>query len=115
MHCKVIHSDELLTLETLIEEFMVDRSKNEKTFEELIKIFERSCIEMTPLKDFSNDFRILYFESVMEKREWDDYIIFSADEKMKVIDGIHRGVAYLRCIGKGIKEINLPKLLVVYD
>jgi hypothetical protein len=113
MNCKIIAADDLKNMNTLIREFMIDRSTSEKTFAELLEIFNTACDRMTPTQDKSNDFRILCLADAMKKGNWIGDITISVDATLKVLDGIHRGIAYLRCVQAGIQEAHLPKLIII--
>jgi len=100
---------QLAGIETQIAEFMLDRTSHRKTYGQLLDIFESSYEKMET--DPSNDLRILQFSSEMEKGNWHNGIVVTCCQGIAV-DGIHRGVAYLKCIRKGVAESTLPKLLV---
>ena len=104
-----ISSEELKNLNTLIKEFMLDRSGYEKTFSELLKIFNESKDQIKD--DNSDDLRILNFYNDMKNKKWTGDMLIQVDENKKVLDGIHRGVAYLKCIEEGVSEKDLPKIL----
>ena len=107
---KQIDSRKLSNLVTLITEFMLDRTKNYKTFSELVVIFENCYQQMNG--DPSSDKRILKFSDDMESGNWEGDIKITVKNGM-AIDGIHRGIAYLTCIKKKVPESNLPKIIVV--
>ena len=94
---------------------MLDRSGNEKTFKELINIFNESSIKMTASEDLSNDFRIFDFVNDMGSGKWRGPVPLKVDEGMRVIDGIHRGIAYLKCVEKGIDKESLPIIQMVHS
>jgi hypothetical protein len=87
---------------------MSDRSTFRKTYGQLLTIFEASYLNMET--DPSNDLRILKCCVDMELGHWQSDIVVLRKEGI-AIDGIHRGVAYLRCVKKGIAESALPRVM----
>jgi len=107
---KTIASNELLQVKTFITKFMLDNTLHEKTFAELVDIFEDSWKKMNI--DPSEDKRILKFSKEMENGNWNGNISITIDKGLAK-DGIHRGIAYLRCINKGFTATELP--IVILD
>ena len=107
---KLINGIELSSIETFITNFMLDDSRHNKTYAELLDIFELSYKGMEV--DPSNDLRILLYSEDMENGKWTKDIIIRIKNGL-VDDGIHRGVAYLRCINKGVSESVLPKVFLI--
>lgn len=112
MKCRLISSEELSNRITLIKAFMCDRSDNEKKFSELLKIFKESSQKMTPSEDESRDFRILDFIEILKQKKWIGPLFFVDDTSGKILDGIHRGIAYLICIEDGVSAKDLPRLII---
>lgn len=106
---KQVSALQLVGVETLITKFMLNRTTHRKTFGQLLDIFESSHEKMK--SDPSNDLRVLQFSHDMEKQKWHDDIVVTCNQGI-AIDGIHRGVAYLRCVRRGVLESDLPKVLV---
>jgi hypothetical protein len=110
-----IQSDELGALTTLITSFMCDRSTNLKMYLQLVEIFERCYRSYSANNDESEDLRILIFEDHMRKGLWRGDILLKADIKTGLVtDGIHRGIAYLRCLAGGVEPEKLPAILLMY-
>ena len=107
---KKVTTSELNSMRTLIKDFMSCSSINLRTFSELVEIFEYSYRNFT--SDRSNDLRILNFSKDMESGGWNSGIEITIKERIAV-DGIHRGIAYLMCIKKGIPESKLPIMFLV--
>ncbi len=108
-----ISEQELPNLLTLITAFMLDRSSDFKSFGELVEIFERSYKDSN-FKDESNDLRILDYERNMAGGKWTEPIVLLRDRNTNIIrDGIHRGVAYLRCLNKKIDKKLLPDIYII--
>ena len=93
---------------TIITAFMVDRSRNRKTFGELATIFE-SCYA-SYANDVSNDLRILKFSADMANGRWRSDVLIKRHNRVAT-DGIHRGIAYLLCAQRGSSVDDLPRLL----
>ena len=104
---KQINAQQLAETKTFITTFMLDRSSNLKTFGELTDIFETSYTQMSA--DPSSDLRILKFSDDMERGNWTDDIVVTIRNGLAKA-AIHRGIAFLRCVRKGVQEKNLPKV-----
>lgn len=96
---------------TFIREFMCDQSQNLKLFNDLVGIFER-CYPFFKGHDPSNDLRVLEYEELMKAGKWDSDIQILLDQNGDAWDGIHRGIAYLRCVNDGVEESKLPKVYI---
>ncbi len=111
---KVINAQDFRDYETLITSFMCDSSTNMKTYSDLVVIFEKCYKKFTGKSDGSNDLRILDFETSMKEKTWDGDIVLTQDSSTSLItDGIHRGIAYLRCLDSGFSEQSLPRLVII--
>ncbi len=107
---KTIKANELRELITLIREFMVDSSGYNKSFEQLLEIFN-SCYKSFSL-DPSDDLRILKYVEDMKSGKWNSPIILTF-QAGQVIDGVHRGIAYLKCVKEGSGENYLPQIYLI--
>jgi len=108
---QVITYKALASHKTWITDFIFDKSKNEKTFGELKIIFEKCLGRLTPENDKSNDLRILKLQKKMADGKWTGTIDLELNKYSGLIEeGIHRGVAYLRCVESGINVDKLPNL-----
>ncbi len=109
---KVLNANDLRGYRTLITNFMCDGTANMKTYANLATIFEKCHKHFT--NDPSNDLRILEFEKAMKAGAWTEDIVLTQDSATQIVtDGIHRGIAYLRCVNAGLDEKSLPRLVVV--
>lgn len=112
---EVVDSAKLAQFRTLITSFMCDSSTNSKTYAELVAIFEKCQPKFTSKNDPSNDLRILRFQDDMQNGTWAGDVVITVDIYLNIVtDGIHRGVAYLRCIKSGANESKLPTVLIHY-
>jgi hypothetical protein len=108
---KQITHTELRTCRTLITNFMCDKSSTMKSYAELVNIFD-NCYESFE-NDPSNDLRILEFEAAMRTNSWAVDVVLTQDKETQIItDGIHRGIAYLRCVNSGVDTESLPRTVV---
>ena len=97
---------EAFARKAVITNFMLETSENLKTFSELVAIFETSYQRI--VDDRSNDLRIVRFTEDMANGNWNRGVIIQSQNGI-AIDGVHRGIAYLRCVNlKKIPENNLP-------
>jgi len=107
-----ISPDELGNFLTLITNFMCERTLENKTFNELVTIFTK-CYKGYS-NDYSNDLRILDYEKSMNEGRWDGPIILTRSQHNGIIDdGIHRGIAYLRCVNSKVNEEKLPRVYII--
>jgi hypothetical protein len=102
----------LAVSETIMTGFMCEPTKTFKTFAELIEIFSRDQATVAGKGDPSHDLRVIGFASAMLAGEWECPIVFRRDDDGRIGDGVHRGIAYLRCIGDQAELSQLPPLLL---
>ena len=104
-----ITPNEIKKMETCITTFMTDRNEKPKKIGELLEIFNNCHKDYSP--DHSNDLRIIKYTEDMSNDNWTGNIILTSQNR-KITDGIHRGIAWLRCIDGGINKDKLPKLII---
>ena len=92
--------------------FMGDPTKHFKTLAELVEIFAQRQESVAEEGDESKDLRVLRFEAAMMAGEWPSAVVFTRDGTGLIADGIHRGIAYLRCLDAGADTLTLPELLL---
>jgi hypothetical protein len=97
---------------TIMTGFMREPTKTFKTFDELLEIFARDHESVAGDGDASKDLRVFEFEPAMMGGEWRGSIVFPRDEDGRIADGIHRGIAYLRCLANGASPAVLPPLVL---
>jgi len=107
---KQVNANEIKKMNTLIKEFMTDRSNNNKTFKQLLKIFNSCYKKFSP--DPSNDLRILKYSRDMRNNKWRNSITLVIQND-QVIDGVHRGIAFLKCLEDDCREKDLPKIYLL--
>ncbi|MEA2313842.1 MAG: hypothetical protein QOI03_534 [Solirubrobacteraceae bacterium] len=113
MALKPLSAHELAHTPTLFASFMgyVDRSY--KTFGQLLAIYRERSKTLAAAEDQANDLRVERFIDDMACSRWEADVVIRIgvfDETVLVIDGIHRGIAYLACIEEGIAADRLPAL-----
>jgi hypothetical protein len=106
---------ELAGTPTLFTSFMgyVDRSY--KTVGQLLTIYRERSNSLGAGEDHANDLRVDRFMDDMASRRWTSEVVIRIgvfDGTLLVIDGIHRGMAYLACLEQGISSERLPALCI---
>ena len=115
MALKPLSADELAQTPTLYSSFMGDEDLRPRTFGQLLSIYRERSGAMRPEDDDANDLRVARFMDDMADRRWREDVVIRIGEfdgEVLVIDGIHRGLAYLACVEAGISPDVLPALHV---
>jgi hypothetical protein len=115
MALKPLSAKELAETPTLFASFMgyVDRSY--KTFGQLLAIYRERSKALHAAEDRADDLRVDRFIDDMASNRWKADVVMRIgvfEDTSLVIDGIHRGIAYLACIEEGISPDRLPALHV---
>jgi len=115
MALQPLSAKELAETPTLFSGFMgyVDRSY--KTFGQLLAIYRERSKGLPVAEDRANDLRVDRFIDDMASDRWSADVVIRIgvfDGTRLVIDGIHRGIAYLACIEEGISPDRLPAVHV---
>ena len=108
-------AQELSAAPTLFASFMGQADSEYKTVGELLEIYRERCKTLDADEDHANDLRVERFKRDMSSESWADDVVMRIgvfDDTVLVIDGIHRGIAYLGCIEDGISPDRLPGLHV---
>jgi hypothetical protein len=101
--------DALGRTKTFIRAFMLDESSDQKTFAQLRVIYELDRYQIQ--SDPSDDLRIGRFVKDMADGRWREDIVILRKDGL-VVDGVHRGVAFLQCVADGVEIARLPKIVV---
>ena len=104
---------ELAQTPTLFSSFMGFADPSPRTFGQLLSIYRERSRAMRPEEDLADDLRVQRFMDDMADRRWREDVIIRIGEfdgRVLVIDGIHRGLAYLACVEAGISPDRLPAL-----
>ena len=115
MALRPMSAGELAETPTLYSSFMGSAEPSPKTFRQLLSIYRERSRALRPEEDLADDLRVERFIDDMADRRWRDDVIIRIGEfdgRVLVIDGIHRGLAYLACIEQGISPDRLPALHV---
>jgi hypothetical protein len=119
MALEPISPKQLAETPTLFASFMgyVDTEKRTdtkyKTFGQLRAIYRERSKTLRADRDRADDLRVDRFIDDMASDRWSSNVVLRIgvfDGTMLVIDGIHRGIAYLACIEQGISPDRLPAL-----
>jgi hypothetical protein len=113
MALQSISAGELAETPTLFSSFMGSTGRTHRTFRELLAIYRERSAAMTADEDLADDLRVERFRDDMADRRWRDDVIIRIGEfdgRVLVIDGIHRGLAYLACVEAGVSPDRLPRL-----
>jgi len=100
---------------TLFASFMGDADRRRKTVGQLLAIYRERSGALAAVEDTADDLRVERFAADMAERRWREAVVIRIGEfdgATLVIDGIHRAIAYLACIEKGISPDRLPELRV---
>jgi hypothetical protein len=110
-----LSAEELAQTPTLLASFMGHVGTSYKTFGELRAIYRERSRSLSAAGDGADDLRVERFIEDMASKRWSSGVVMRIgvfDGTMLVIDGIHRGIAYLTCIERGISPDRLPALCV---
>jgi hypothetical protein len=106
---------ELATTPTLFAGFMGYMDRSYKTVGQLLAIYRERSKAMDAADDHADDLRVERFIDDMAGSRWKTDVVVRIgvfDGTLLVVDGIHRAIAYLACIEKGISPERLPALCV---
>jgi hypothetical protein len=115
MALKLLSATELAETPTLFASFMGYMDTNYKTFGQLRAIYRERSKALHVAEDEANDLRVDRFIDDMASNKWTANVVMRIGMfggTLLVIDGIHRGIAYLACIEEGISPDRLPALHV---
>jgi len=115
MALKPLSAQELAETPTLFASFMGHMGTSYKTLGQLRAIYRQRSKALRAAEDRADDLRIERFIDDMTSSRWKAGVVMRLgvfDGTLLVIDGIHRGIAYLACIEQGISPDRLPALSV---
>jgi hypothetical protein len=108
-------AEELAETPTLFASFMGYVGTSYKTLGQLRAIYRERSRALPAAEDEADDLRVNRFIDDMASNRWSSSVVMRIgvfDGTLLVIDGIHRGIAYLACIERGINPDRLPPLHV---
>jgi hypothetical protein len=115
MALKLLSATELAETPTLFASFMGYVDTNYKTFGQLRAIYRERSKALHVAEDEADDLRVDRFIDDMASNKWTANVVMRIGVfggTLLVVDGIHRGIAYLACIEEGISPDRLPALHV---
>ncbi len=115
MALKPLSAEELAGSPTLFASFMGYIDRSHKTVGQLLAIYRQRSKTLQAAEDRADDLRVDRFMDDMASDRWKADVVMRIgvfDDRVLVIDGIHRGIAYLACIQEGISPDRLPALHV---
>jgi hypothetical protein len=115
MALEPISPEALAETPTLFASFMGRKDTSYKTFGQLRAIYRERSKALRADQDRADDLRVDRFVDDMASSRWRSDVVLRIgvfDDTLLVIDGIHRGIAYLTCVEQGISPDRLPALHV---
>ena len=115
MALRPLSASELAETPTLFASFMGHMDTSYKTLGQLRAIYRERSKALRPEEDRADDLRVDRFMEDMASDRWKANVVMRVgvfDGTELVIDGIHRGIAYLACVENGISPGRLPALHV---
>jgi hypothetical protein len=115
MALEPLSAKELADTPTLFASFMGYLDRSYKTFGQLLAIYRERSKTLHAAEDRADDLRVDRFMDDMASNRWKADVVIRIgvfDGTVLVIDGIHRGIAYLACIEEGISPDRLPAVHV---
>jgi hypothetical protein len=115
MALKALLPHELEQTSTLFASFMGSDDTHRKTMGELLAIYRERRSRLRASEDPDDDLRVERFVADMAGARWREDVVLRIgvfDGEVRVIDGTHRGIAYLACVQDGVSCERLPALHV---
>ena len=115
MALRVLSPREIAAAPTVFSSFMGRGGRRRKTFAQLLDIYRERAHALHPAEDRDDDLRIERFKTDMAGARWRGAVVVRLGvfgNETLVIDGIHRGLAYLACLEDGVRHERLPALCV---
>jgi hypothetical protein len=115
MALQALSPSELARTPTVFSKFMGQPGAGFKTVDELLDIYHGRSAALCASERNSEHLRVARFMRDMAGDRWRDGVVVRIgvfNDKVLLIDGIHRAIAYLACIQDGITADRLPALCV---
>jgi len=115
MALQPLSAKELAQTPTLFASFMGYMDRRYKTVGQLLEIYRERSRALPVSEDRDDDLRVERFMDDMAGNRWRSDVVIRIgvfDGVVLVVDGIHRAMAYLACVERGISPDGLPALLV---
>jgi hypothetical protein len=110
-----LSAEALAETPTLFNSFMGHADRRQQTVGQLLAIYRERSSALDPAHDEADDLRVERFKQDMVSNRWRNEVVMRIgvfDDTLLLIDGIHRGMAYLACIEEGVSPEWLPTLCV---
>ncbi len=115
MALEPLSAEELADTPTLFASFMGCVDTSYKTVGQLRAIYRERSQVLATGEDQADDLRIEHFMQDMASDRWQTNVVMRLgvfNGTPMIVDGIHRGIAYLACLEEGISPARLPALHV---
>jgi hypothetical protein len=115
MALQPLTAQELADTRTVFASFMGRDHGDRRTMGELLEIYRESSETFSAADDGADHLRVDRFIDDMAANRWSSDVVMRIgvfDDTVHVIDGTHRGIAYLACVQEGISPERLPALHV---
>jgi len=115
MALRTLSPQELAQTPTLLSSFMGRAGEGYKTVGQLLAIYRERRGEVREGEDPHDDLRVERFRRDMADRRWREELVLRIGVfggQRRVIDGTHRGIAYLACLEEGVSRERLPPLQI---
>lgn len=115
MALKTMSPQELAETPTLFASFMGRAGDGRKTVGQLLAIYREQRAGLEATEDPDDDLRVDCFMRDMASEGWREDLVMRIgvfDGEVRLIDGTHRGIAYLACVQDGVSAERLPALHV---
>lgn len=115
MALQPLTADELAETRTLFASFMGRTGEDYHTLGRLHSIYRERSPALASGDDRDDNLRVERFRRDMAGGRWRESVVMRIgvfDDTTLIIDGIHRGIAYLACVEEGISPERLPPLHV---
>jgi hypothetical protein len=115
MALKALSPRELAQTPTLFASFMGRAGSGHRTVGQLLAIYRERRAVLATGEDPDDDLRVDRFMQDMAGERWRDDVVMRIGVfggEVRVIDGTHRGIAYLACVENGVSVRRLPALHV---
>jgi hypothetical protein len=115
MALRAMSPSELARTPTLFASFMGRSGSRPQTMGELVDIYRERCGAVAANGDPDDALRVERFMQDMADERWREDVVMRIGVfggETRVIDGTHRGIAYLACLRDGVSPRRLPALHV---
>jgi hypothetical protein len=106
---------ELAATRTVFASFMGRADAGYQTLGRLRAIYRERSAALDAGQDRDDDLRVERFIADMASERWNEDVVMRIgvfDDEPMIIDGVHRGIAYLACVEDGVAPERLPALHV---